>query len=80
VPLELRIRVLELLSEHHSIRLGPLLQQIEGGSRGSRSVMAMACANLIDIDLASQPLGPTTIVELRVPRKSSITRSSKKSA
>jgi hypothetical protein len=66
---------LELLSEHHSIRLEPLLQQVEGGFRGSRSVMAMACANLIDIDLASQSLGPTTIAELRVPRKSSVTRS-----
>lgn len=64
VPLDLRFQILELLSER-PINLGQLLQGIQGGSVGSRAVMALACADLIEIDLESQPLGPTTIVRSR---------------
>lgn len=80
VPLELRIRVLEVLSERQSMKLGALLRQIEGGSRGSRAVMALACANLIELDLSSQPLGPTTIVTPRGKIGPGLSRPSKKSA
>lgn len=80
VPLELRIHVLEVLSQHQSMQLGPLLQQIEGGTRGSRAVMALACANLIEIDLFSKPLGPTTIVRSRRSIESGLSQPSKKSA
>lgn len=65
VPLDLRMRILKLLSEH-SMKLGELLQKIQGGSGGSRAVMALACAAVIEIDLESRPLGPTTIVRSRV--------------
>lgn len=68
VPLELRLGILKLLFEQQPMKLGQLLQDIQApGSRGSRAVMALACANLISLDLDSQPLGPTTIVTLRSP-------------
>ncbi|MHC2467419.1 hypothetical protein [Bradyrhizobium embrapense] len=66
VQLHLRMRILKLLFQHHSMRLGQLLEEIEeAGSRGSRAIMALTCANLIELDLESQPLGPTTVVRLR---------------
>lgn len=66
VPLDLRLGILNLLSDQHSMKLGDLLQSIkETGSRGSRAVMALACADLISLDLESQPLAPTTVVTLR---------------
>lgn len=65
VPLDLRIRILTLLSQKRSMKLGELLQEIEGGSGGSRAVMALACSDLLELDLKSQPLGPTTLVRSR---------------
>lgn len=79
VPFELRMRILEVLSEHQSTQLAQLLQEVQGGSRGSRAVMALACANLIEIDLVSQPLGPTTVVQSRAPAGVSLAGLSKKS-
>jgi hypothetical protein len=71
VPLDLRMRILKLLSEHHSMKLGQLLQEIqETGSHGSRAIMALACADLIELDLESQPLGPKTIVRPRASYRS----------
>ncbi|TYO61486.1 hypothetical protein FXV83_38040 [Bradyrhizobium hipponense] len=68
VPLDLRLGILKLLSEQPSMKLGDLLQGIkETGSRGSRAVMSLACADLISLDLESQPLGPNTMVTLRTP-------------
>jgi hypothetical protein len=66
VPLDLRIRILKVLSERHSMKLGQLLDEIqEIGSRGSRAIMALACGDLIELELKSQPLGPATLVKPR---------------
>jgi hypothetical protein len=63
---DLRMRILNLLSSRRSMKMGQLLQEIQGDSGGSRAVMALACNDLIEIDLVSQPLGPTTIVRSRI--------------
>jgi hypothetical protein len=67
VSLDLRMRVLTVLAGHSSMHLGKLLEEIqETGSRGSRAVMALACADVIELDLESRPLGPATAVRLRM--------------
>jgi hypothetical protein len=62
-----RIRVLELLNEE-----GPLpLTRVAGEmcfARGVISaVLAMACADLVEIELERAPLGPKTVVRMRAP-------------
>lgn len=67
VALDLRIRILKLLLERQSMKLGQLLEEVQAGPRGSQAVMALACSDLLELDLDSQPLGPTTFVRSRTP-------------
>jgi hypothetical protein len=65
VPLALRLGIQKLLSERESRELGQIQEIREPGFRGSRAIMAMACANLLLLDLEPQPLSPNTAVRLR---------------
>ncbi|WP_049802976.1 hypothetical protein [Bradyrhizobium japonicum] len=66
VPLDLRMQIMTVLAGHPSMHLRKLLEEIqETRSRGSRAVMALACADVIELDLETQPLGPTTTVKSR---------------
>jgi hypothetical protein len=42
--------------------LGQLLKSVAGESDPAAAVMALACANLVCLDLLAQPLSPTTLV------------------
>jgi hypothetical protein len=70
VPLEIRIRILQVLLEQQSIELAQLLQNIRADSVGSRAIMSLACSDLLELDLSSQPLGPRTIVRCRASHRS----------
>jgi hypothetical protein len=62
VPLGLRLRILLALRDEGPMPLGELLKSILSEVDPAPAVMALACANLVELDLLSQPLGPTTIV------------------
>ncbi|ABE62184.1 hypothetical protein Nham_1360 [Nitrobacter hamburgensis X14] len=65
VGIEMRMRVLTVLQEEGPLRLACLLKRIRATRDPAPAVMALACSDLIEIDLISQPLGPTTIVGSR---------------
>jgi hypothetical protein len=65
VPVELRIHVLRRLACEGPAPLGLLLKEIRGESDPGAALFAMACANLIEIDMAQRPIGPETRVASR---------------
>lgn len=62
VPVGLRMRILLTLRDEGPMPLGDLLKSIQSDVDPAPAVMALACANLVELDLLSQPLGPATIV------------------
>jgi hypothetical protein len=65
VPLGLRMRVLQILLDDGPMPLGQLLKSIRSERDPTPAVMALACADLLTLDLVSQPLGPGTIARSR---------------
>jgi hypothetical protein len=66
VPIGLRIRVLELLAEDGPIRLANLLAATGSNEVDpAAGVLALACANLLEIELSETPFGPQTLVRCR---------------
>ena len=65
VPLDLRMRILGILIDDGPLPLGHLLKSIRSDRDPTAAVMSLACSNLIEIDLASQPIGPATMVKSR---------------
>lgn len=63
--IEMRMRVLSTLQDDGPLQLGCLPQLVRSVQDPAPAVMALACSDLIEIDLASQPLGPVTIVRAR---------------
>jgi len=61
----LRIRILQAVADEGPIALGPLLAAIQSPRDPGSAVMALACADLVELDLANEPLGPATIVRSR---------------
>ncbi|BBZ96792.1 hypothetical protein BRDID11004_22990 [Bradyrhizobium diazoefficiens] len=66
VPVGLRLRIQQVLLEEGPMALGQLLKSLDGEGDAAVAVMALACANLVCLDLFSQPLSPTTLVRLCV--------------
>jgi hypothetical protein len=66
VPVGLRMQVLTVLSEDGPMSLGRLLSSLRNGTDPAACIMSMACANLLELDLVSGPLGPKTIARSRV--------------
>jgi hypothetical protein len=62
VPVGLRMRILQMLLDEGPMPLGELLKCIRSERDPAPAVMALACADLVYLDLVSQPLSPTTIV------------------
>jgi hypothetical protein len=62
VPVGLRLQVLGTLTDDGAMRLGELLGRLRSDRDPAPSVMALACLNLIELNLTSAPLGPATIV------------------
>ena len=65
VPIELRMRILQTLLDEEPMQLGRLVRSVRSDRDPSPAVMALVCADLLELDLISQPLGPTTIVRSR---------------
>ncbi|GAB9167409.1 hypothetical protein BDS110ZK4_30240 [Bradyrhizobium diazoefficiens] len=65
VPIGLRMRIIEVLIEDGPMALGRLLSSISADRDPSPAVMALACADLVELDLLSEPIGPRSIVRAR---------------
>lgn len=65
VAIPLRLSILKVLADEGPMTLGTLLETIRVGQDPSSAVMALACADLLELDLTSQPLGPSTIARSR---------------
>jgi hypothetical protein len=53
------------MQEDGPMQLGCLLKRINAARDPAPAIMAMACSDLIELDLVSQPLGPSTIARSR---------------
>lgn len=65
VPVGLRIRILQILRDDGPMELVRLLESIRSDRDPTPSVLSLACDDLLEIDLTSQPLGPATTVRVR---------------
>jgi hypothetical protein len=65
VSVGLRMRILQTLLDDGPMPLGELLKSIRSERDPVPALMALACADLLYLDLVSQPLRPATIVRYR---------------
>jgi hypothetical protein len=65
VGISLRMRVLQTLADDGPMSLSRLLGALRNDRDPSPAVMALACSDLIELDLVSRPLGPLTIARAR---------------
>lgn len=65
VGIDMRMKILTALADDGALRLGELLSRINAPRDPAPAVMALACSDLIELELFTQPLGPTTIVRSR---------------
>jgi hypothetical protein len=65
VGIGLRMRILQILADDGPMPLSRLLAAVWSDRDPSAAVMSLACADLIELDLISRPLGPQTIVRAR---------------
>jgi hypothetical protein len=65
VGITMRMRILTVLADDGPMPLGRLLAEIRGDRDPTPAVMALACSDLITLDLVSRPLGPATIARCR---------------
>jgi hypothetical protein len=65
VGLSLRMKILGVLGEDGPMTLARLLSSIQSDRDPSPAIMALACSDLLELDLVSRPLGPSTIARSR---------------
>lgn len=65
VPIGLRMGILQALLDDGPMPLGRLLASVNADRDPTPAVLAMACADLVELDLLSRPLGPLTMVGSR---------------
>ncbi|MCK1603465.1 hypothetical protein IVB02_18960 [Bradyrhizobium sp. 166] len=65
VAVPLRLNILKVLADEGPMQLGTLLETIRSGQDPSPGVMALACADALELDLLTGPLGPATLVRSR---------------
>lgn len=65
VPFDLRVRILQILTDDGPMRLGRLLATVRSERDPAPALMALACADIVELDLDSLPLGPMTLVGAR---------------
>jgi hypothetical protein len=65
VGIGMRLRILKALAEDGPLPLSQLLAAIQGDRDPAPAVMAMACSNLVELDLTSGALGPSTLARSR---------------
>lgn len=66
VGISMRMVVLQVLADDGPMTLARLLSAIRSDRDPNPAIMALACSDLIELDLVSRPLGPLTIARVRV--------------
>jgi hypothetical protein len=66
VGISLRMKILGVLGEDGPMMLARLLSSIQSDRDPSPAVMALACSDLVELDLVTRPLGPATIARSRL--------------
>jgi hypothetical protein len=65
VEIGMRLQIMQILSEEGSMTLSRLLSAVRSERDPGAAVMALACADIVELDLKSIPLGPMTAVRSR---------------
>ena len=65
VGISMRMKVLTVLQKDGPLPFGCLLKRIHVARQPAPAIMALACSDLLELDLVTQPLGPSTIVRSR---------------
>jgi hypothetical protein len=65
VPVPMRMRILRELADDGPMTLDRLCRSIEGSQDPVPAVLALACADVVEIEIKQEPLGPATRVRLR---------------
>jgi hypothetical protein len=65
VGISMRMAVLQTLADDGPMALSHLLSAVRGDRDPNPAVMALACSDLIELDLVSRRLGPQTIARAR---------------
>jgi hypothetical protein len=65
VGLSMRMKVLGILGDDGPMSLARLLSAIRTDRDPTAAIMAMACSDLVELDLSTRPLGPDTIARCR---------------
>jgi hypothetical protein len=66
VGISMRMAVLQILADDGPMSLSRLLSAIRSDRDPNPAILALACSDLIELDLVSRPLGPLTIARVRV--------------
>jgi hypothetical protein len=65
VSLEMRFKILAALGEEGPLSLHQLCTLLQGPQDPFSSILALVCADALEIDLLLEPIGPSTIVRSR---------------
>jgi hypothetical protein len=65
VQISTRIKILQVLEDFGPMSFSRLLESVSSARDPAPAVLSLACANLLEIDLISQPLGPWSTVKCR---------------
>jgi hypothetical protein len=65
IAIGLRMQILQTLADAGALRIGDLLKSVTSDHDPVPAVMALACADQIELELDEQPLGPETVVRAR---------------
>jgi hypothetical protein len=65
VGITLRMKILQTLLDDGPMTMASLLSTVRANQDPGPAVLALACSNLLELDLVSRPLGPLTIVRYR---------------
>jgi len=63
----LSFQITQTLRENGAMTLGELVSAIRVLGNSDAAILALACSNLIELDLEMPPLGPATVVRYRAP-------------
>lgn len=65
VPFELRLQILRALADDGPLALDSLLRSLVCETDPAAAVLSLCCEGLLELDLESGPIGPSTLVRSR---------------
>jgi hypothetical protein len=65
VGISMRMAVLQVLADDGPMALSRLLSSLRSDRDPNPAILALACSDLLELDLVSRPLGPMTIARVR---------------